>query len=167
MDIGTIRQILKQVEKKSLSVNAAMQSLKHLPYEDLSRAKIDHHRAMRTDIPEVIFAGRKKIVLGARSAVLTPVRNLRLLIVDEEHETSYKQDDRLRYNARDTALMRGKTLGIPVLLGSATPSLQTVYRTRLDQYRALALPSRIFNRPQPEFEVVDIDGNRIEIRQVA
>jgi NCAIR mutase (PurE)-related protein len=60
MDINTIRQILEQVEKKSLSVDAAMQSLKHLPYEDISRAKIDHHRAMRTDIPEVIFAGRKK-----------------------------------------------------------------------------------------------------------
>jgi hypothetical protein len=60
MDIRTIRQILEKVEKKSLSVDAAMQSLKHLPYEDISRAKIDHHRAMRTDIPEVIFAGRKK-----------------------------------------------------------------------------------------------------------
>lgn len=103
-----------------------------------------------------ILAGRKKIVLGARSAVLTPVRNLKLIIVDEEHETSYKQDDRLRYNARDTALMRGKILGIPVILGSATPSLQTVYRTRLDQYRSLVLPSRIFNRPQPDFEVVDM-----------
>jgi primosomal protein N' (replication factor Y) len=103
-----------------------------------------------------ILAGTKQIVLGARSAVLTPVRNLGLVIVDEEHETSYKQDDHLRYNARDTALMRGKLLDIPVILGSATPSLQTVYRTGLDQYRSLALPSRVFNRPQPEFEVVDM-----------
>jgi pyridinium-3,5-biscarboxylic acid mononucleotide synthase len=61
MDIKKLRQLLEQVEKGSLSVDAAMNGLKHLPYEDISRAKIDHHRALRTDIPEVIFAGRKKV----------------------------------------------------------------------------------------------------------
>jgi NCAIR mutase (PurE)-related protein len=61
MDTKKIRQIIEQVEKGSLSAEEAMNSLKHLPYEDISRAKIDHHRAMRTDIPEVIFAGRKKV----------------------------------------------------------------------------------------------------------
>jgi pyridinium-3,5-biscarboxylic acid mononucleotide synthase len=61
MDIVKIRQLLKQVEKGSLSADAAMSSLKHLPYEDISRAKIDHHRAMRTSIPEVILAGKKKV----------------------------------------------------------------------------------------------------------
>ena len=103
-----------------------------------------------------IRSGRKKIVLGARSAVLTPVKDLGLIIVDEEHDTSYKQEDRLRYSARDVALMRGKIAGAPVVMGSATPSIQTMYRCIEKQYRSIALPSRVMNRPAPEFEVVDM-----------
>src|SRR5208283_2822235 len=94
-----------------------------------------------------IRSGRKKIVLGARSAVLTPIQDLKLIIVDEEHDTSYKQEDRLRYNARDVALMRGKIAGAPVVMGSATPSVQTMYRCIEKQYRSIALPSRVMNRP--------------------
>ncbi len=103
-----------------------------------------------------IRSGRKSIVLGARSAVFTPVRNLRLIIVDEEHDTSYKQEDRLRYNARDVALMRGKIVGAPVIMGSATPSIQTIYRCSENRYRSILLPNRVMNRPQPQFEVVDM-----------
>ncbi len=103
-----------------------------------------------------IRSGRKKIVLGARSAVLTPIQDLKLIIVDEEHDTSYKQEDRLRYNARDVALMRGKIAGAPVVMGSATPSVQTMYRCIEKQYRSIALPIRVMNRPAPQFEVVDM-----------
>lgn len=103
-----------------------------------------------------ILHGKARIVLGARSAVLTAVRGLGLIIVDEEHDPAYKQEDRLRYNARDVALMRGKILGIPVVLGSATPSLQTVHRVRTKQYRCVQLPSRILGRPQPALEIVDM-----------
>ena len=112
-----------------------------------------------------IRSGRKKIVLGARSAVLTPVKDLGLIIVDEEHDSSYKQEDRLRYNARDVALMRGKIVGAPVVMGSATPSIQTVYRCSEKQYRSIELPSRVMNRPAPEFEVVDMkrEGGRAGI----
>src|SRR5208337_3111787 len=98
----------------------------------------------------------KKIVLGARSAVLMPVQDLRLIIVDEEHDTSYKQEDHLRYNARDVALMRGKIVDGPVILGSATPSIQTVYNCAEKRYRSILLPSRVMSRPPPEFEVVDM-----------
>ena len=109
-----------------------------------------------------IRTGRKKIVLGARSAVLAPVQDLRLLVVDEEQDTSYKQEDRLRYNARDVALMRGKILGVPVILGSATPSIQTVYRCAEKRYRSILLPNRVMYKPPPEFEVVDmkLEGGR-------
>ncbi|MDR3554103.1 MAG: primosomal protein N', partial [Syntrophobacteraceae bacterium] len=103
-----------------------------------------------------IRSGKKKIVLGARSAVLTPVQALKLLIVDEEHDTAYKQDDHLRYNARDVALMRGKIVGGPVIMGSATPSIQTVQRCAENMYRRVCLPSRILNRPLPELQVVDM-----------
>jgi primosomal protein N' (replication factor Y) (superfamily II helicase) len=109
-----------------------------------------------------IRSGRKKIVLGARSAVLTPVQDLKLIIVDEEHDTSYKQETHLRYNARDVALMRGKIVGAPVLMGSATPSIQTVHGCTEKRYRSILLPSRVMNRPRPEFEVVDMkrEGGR-------
>ncbi len=103
-----------------------------------------------------ILSGEKKIVLGARSAVLTPVRDLGLVIVDEEHDTSYKQEDHLRYSARDVALMRAKIVGGPVIMGSATPSIQTVQRCSEKMYRQVVLPARILNRPLPELEVVDM-----------
>ncbi|MDA8305303.1 MAG: primosomal protein N' [Deltaproteobacteria bacterium] len=109
-----------------------------------------------------IRSGAKKIVLGARSAVLTPVQNLGLIIVDEEHDSSYKQEDHLRYNARDVALMRGKIVGGPVIMGSATPSIQTVHRCAEKRYRLISMPARILNRSLPELEVVDMkrEGGR-------
>jgi primosomal protein N' (replication factor Y) len=109
-----------------------------------------------------IRTGRKKIVLGARSAVLTPVQRLKLIIVDEEHDTSYKQEDHLRYNARDVALMRGKIVDAPVIMGSATPSIQTIYRCSEKSYRSILLPSRVQNKTPPGFEIVDmrLEGGR-------
>ena len=109
-----------------------------------------------------IRTGRKKIVLGARSAVLAPVQDLKLIIVDEEHDTSYKQEDHLRYNARDVALMRGKIAGAPVIMGSATPSVQTLYNCSEKRYRSIRLPTRVRNKTLPEFEIVDmkLEGGR-------
>lgn len=103
-----------------------------------------------------ILAGRKTVVLGARSAVFMPVRNPGLIVVDEEHDPSYKQDDHLRYHARDVALVRARLLGIPIVLGSATPSLQTIHQSRLERYRPLAMPRRILDRSLPELEIVDM-----------
>ena len=110
----------------------------------------------RQDQWREIVNGRKTVVLGARSAVFMPVRDLGLIVVDEEHDSSYKQDDRLRYHARDVALMRARLLGIPVVLGSATPSLQTIHQAKLGHYRSLSLPGRILDRPLPELEIVDM-----------
>ncbi len=87
--------------------------------------------------------GEKKVVLGTRSAVFTPLQNCRLIIVDEEHDSSYRQEDRLRYNARDVAVVRARMLGIPVLLGSATPSIQSYYHAKTGRYKLLVLPERI------------------------
>lgn len=103
-----------------------------------------------------ILEGKREIVLGVRSAVFMPVARLGLIIVDEEHDTSYKQEDRLRYHARDVALMRASMLGIPIVLGSATPSLQSVYHTRSNRYMSLSLPRRILDRPLPSLELVDM-----------
>ncbi|MBU4583414.1 MAG: primosomal protein N', partial [Proteobacteria bacterium] len=96
------------------------------------------------------------------SALFAPVRNLRLIVVDEEHDPSYKQDDRLRYNARDLALVRGKAAGALVILGSATPGIQTFFQVKRGAYRLLRLPFRVDDRPLPVVEVVDMKMERDE-----
>lgn len=106
--------------------------------------------------------GDIRLVVGARSALFAPVRDLRLIIVDEEHDPSYKQDDRLRYNARDLALVRGKLAKATVILGSATPGIQTFFHATSGRYRHLTLPSRVDDRPLPRVEVVDMRTQRDE-----
>ena len=119
-------------------------------------------RSARYDQWKRIRRGEIRMVVGARSAIFAPVRNLRLVIVDEEHDPSYKQDDRLRYNARDLALVRGRLSRATVLLGSATPALQTFFHAAGGRYRHLRLPSRIDDRPLPRVEVVDLRVERDE-----
>lgn len=100
--------------------------------------------------------GDKRVLLGVRSSVFMPVANLGLIIVDEEHDTSYKQEDGLRYHARDVALVRARTVGIPVVLGSATPSVQSLFHCRAGRYSSVTLTRRVFDRPIPEIQVVDM-----------
>jgi len=96
------------------------------------------------------------MVVGARSALFAPVKNLKLIIVDEEHDTSYKQDDRLRYNARDLSIMKAKLFSATVVLGSATPAVQTYFNTMKGKYQYLILPSRVEERPLPKIEIIDM-----------
>lgn len=109
-----------------------------------------------------IRRGEVRVVVGARSALFAPVRELRLIVVDEEHDSSYKQDDRLRYNARDLALVRGRFARATVLLGSATPAIQSYFHAAEGRYRYLTLPARIDDRPLPSVEVVDLRTERNE-----
>jgi primosomal protein N' (replication factor Y) len=87
-------------------------------------------------------AGKADIIIGTRSAVFTPMINPGLIIIDEEHDSSYKQQDGLRYHARNVALMRAKSLNIPIVLGSATPSLETLYQVKQQRYQLLELTER-------------------------
>lgn len=105
---------------------------------------------------EKISSGRAQIVVGARSAIFAPVKNLGLVVVDEEHETSYKQEDVPRYNARDAAIKRAELSGAVVVLGSATPSLESFYAARTGRYTLIELPERIDSRLLPEAEIVDM-----------
>lgn len=100
--------------------------------------------------------GESHIVIGARSAVFAPVRSLGLIIIDEEHETSYKQEDAPRYNARDVAVMRGRLEEATVVLGSATPSLESYYNAHRGRYVLATLPERIDNRTMPLMRIVDM-----------
>jgi primosomal protein N' (replication factor Y) len=103
-----------------------------------------------------IKEGLAKIVVGARSAIFSPVKNLGLIIVDEEHETSYKQEDVPRYHARDVALMRAKLSNSPVILGSATPSLESFYLAGKKKLELVRLTRRIDERALPRVKIVDM-----------
>ncbi|MGH9388294.1 MAG: replication restart helicase PriA, partial [Vicinamibacteria bacterium] len=115
-------------------------------------------RAARLDQWRRIHAGELRIVIGVRSAVFSPVEKLGIVIVDEEHDGSYKQEEGLRYNARDVAVVRAKREGAIALLGSATPSLESYHNAKSGRYRLLRLPSRVEKRPLPEIDLVDMRG---------
>ena len=101
-------------------------------------------------------SGRARMVLGTRSAVLTPMPRLGLIVVDEEHDVSYKQQEGWRYHARDVALVRAQQRGIPVVLGSATPALETLARTRLGRCQLLRLTERAGGASVPRIELLDV-----------
>ncbi len=100
--------------------------------------------------------GDAKIVIGTRSAIFTPFANLGLIVVDEEHDLSFKQQEGLRYHARDLAIMRAHYKNIPIILGSATPALETLHKATQGRYQHLKLPERAGNAQLPEFKILDI-----------
>lgn len=101
--------------------------------------------------------GKAKVLIGTRSAVMTPMPNLGLIVVDEEHDTSLKQSERgLRYHARDVAVMRGRRLGIPVVLASATPSLESLHNAQAQRYTYLRLSRRPGGAQLPQIDIIDL-----------
>ncbi len=100
--------------------------------------------------------GLARLVIGVRSAIFAPLESLGIIIVDEEHDPSYKQEGKVRYHARDLALVRGKMEDAVVVLGSATPSLESYYNAQERKFRLLSLPKRIDGRPLPEIQVLDM-----------
>jgi primosomal protein N' (replication factor Y) len=114
----------------------------------------------RYDAWRAVARGNIDIVIGARSAVFAPAARLGIIVVDEEHESSYKQTEGFRYNARDLALLRGQMNGATVLLGSATPALTTFFRARQGQTGYLELPERVMARALPEVTLVDLTSER-------
>ena len=105
---------------------------------------------------ELASRGALDVVVGARSAVFAPLPNLKLVVVDEEHEPAYKQSEQLRYHGRDTAVRRAQLLGIPVVLGSATPSLESLANAARGKYRRVRLAGRVAGRAMPTMRVVDL-----------
>lgn len=122
----------------------------HSGLSDNQRAK--QWQACQTDKPQVM--------VGTRSAVFAPFSNLGVIVVDEEHDTSYKQDDRFRYHARDVALMRAQKLKIPVVMGSATPSLETYFLAKQKKYQHCLLHDRVSGASLPKMDVLDVGRER-------
>jgi primosomal protein N' (replication factor Y) len=114
-----------------------------------------------------IRAGEAQVVVATRSGVFAPVRDLGLIIVDEEHDQSYKQQETPRYHGRDVAVVRAHDAGAVVVLGSATPSLESRYNAERGKYRRLMLPERIERRPMPCVELIDMRQEFLETRKHA
>ena len=103
-----------------------------------------------------IRSGEARMVVGTRSAVFAPVSDLALIVVDEEHDSSYKQEETPRYHARDVAVVRAKMANAVVVLGSATPSLESYFNAKKNKYTLIELPDRVEQRPLPEVEIIDM-----------
>ncbi len=114
----------------------------------------------RLDGWTALASGQARVVVGARSAVFAPVQNLRLIVVDEEHEPAYKQDETPRYHGRDVAVYRAKLAHAVCLLGSATPSLESIANARAGKYRLDVLTKRVDDKKMPDIQIVDM---RIEV----
>ncbi len=119
----------------------------------------------RSDQWRRIRSGAASVVVGTRSGVFAPVRNLGLIVVDEEHDGSYKQEETPRYNGRDVAIVRAQAAGACVVLGSATPSLESRYNAERGKYALLELPGRIEARPLPAVELIDMRQEFLETRK--
>jgi primosomal protein N' (replication factor Y) len=128
------------------SIFADQVAILHSSLSDDERAE-QWHRIRR---------GEARIVVGTRSAIFAPVHDLALIIVDEEHDHSYKQEETPRYHARDVAAVRAKMLNAAVVLGSATPSLESYNNTAKGKYQLIELPDRVQARPLPEVELIDM-----------
>ena len=106
--------------------------------------------------------GTAQIIIGTRSAIFTPLANLGVIIVDEEHDISFKQQDSLRYSARDVAVKRSHLENVPIILGSATPSFESLYNAQNERYKTLSLPLRAGAANPPTFKLIDIRKQKIE-----
>ena len=136
--------------------------MQRFPDQEIALMHSGVSNSARYDQWRRIRRGDLRIVIGARSAVFAPVRNLRLIIVDEEHDGSYKQDDRMRYHARDLAIVKGSQQDATVILGTATPSMQSYFNSKEKKYRYLRLPQRVEDRPLPVVEIVDMKTQKDE-----
>jgi len=121
----------------------------------------------RADQWRRIRAGGASVVVATRSGVFAPVRDVGLIIIDEEHDASYKQEENPRYNGRDVAIVRAQALNACVVLGSATPSLESRFNAGSGKYTLLEMPDRIAGRPMPEVRIVDMRQEFLETRKQA
>jgi primosomal protein N' (replication factor Y) len=114
-----------------------------------------------------VASGQVQVVVGARSAVFAPARKLGLVIVDEEHEGTFKQESTPRYHGRDVAVMRAMLENVPIILGSATPSLESWHNAQRGQYTLLDMPTRVMERPLPQVGLIDLRHDGPKNRQQA
>src|SRR5690606_11815474 len=134
--------------------------LPHLPLVSLHSNLNERERLQNWQLAQ---SGEARIVIGTRLAVFTPLKDLRLVIVDEEHDASFKQQDSMRYHARDVALVRAQQQKVPVVLGSATPALETWYNANVGKYEKLVLTNRAVAQSHlPQMHYIDTTKNVLQ-----
>jgi primosomal protein N' (replication factor Y) (superfamily II helicase) len=149
-EINLTPQLIHRIEAALPNVTSAVLHSKLTPTER-NRAWHDVHQ------------GRARLIVGTRLAVFAPACELGLIVIDEEHDGSYKQNESPRYHARDVAIMRAKALNIPVILASATPSLESWRQARAGRYRLLRLNERATNAPPPRMRLVPAKGRHVKL----
>ncbi|MDY6913903.1 MAG: primosomal protein N' [Planctomycetota bacterium] len=163
--IAAGRQAILLVPEIALATQTLQRLVQRLPRVAVLHSGLTD--AQRSFYYQQTRSGHAGVVVGPRSAVFAPARRLGLIIVDEEHEPSYKQDTAPRYHGRDVAVMRAKLAGVPILLGSATPSLESLHNADQGRYDVLRLPHRIRNLPMPKLQIVslrkELQPGRIEL----
>ena len=149
------RQALVLVPEIGLTPQALSRFRQRLgvPIHALHSGLSDNERAR---VWAAAWRGEARVIVGTRSAVFTPLPEAGLIVIDEEHDGSYKQQDGIRYHARDFALVRGKALDVPVVLGSATPSLETLHNAQAGRYAHLRLRKRAGDAQPPAVRVIDV-----------
>lgn len=139
--------------------NRFRQRLPHLPLVSLHSNLGDSERLQNWHLAQ---SGQARIIIGTRLAVFTPLPKLKIVIVDEEHDSSYKQQDSMRYHARDVAMVRAQRAKVPIVLGSATPALETWQHAQTDKYQLLSLNQRAVNQSSlPEIRCIDITKTQL------
>lgn len=157
--IAAGRQAIVMVPEIALATQTTQRLLQRLPRVAVLHSGLTD--AQRAFYYQQIHDGHASVVVGPRSAVFAPTRKLGLIVVDEEHDPTYKQDNTPRYHGRDVAIKRASLESVPVLLGSATPSLESIVNARQGRYQMLRLPSRVRGLPMPKLKIVNL---RKEIR---
>ncbi len=151
-EIGLTPQLIQRFrERLSQQLNGSI-ALLHSGLSD--QARLDNWLACA--------AGKAGVLIGTRSALFTPLPQLGLIILDEEHDLSFKQQDSFRYNARDLAIVRAQKAGIPVILGSATPSLESLHNVAQQRSQMLLLPERAGKAQRPQLRLLDIRHQKLE-----
>ncbi|MCZ6642376.1 MAG: primosomal protein N', partial [Gammaproteobacteria bacterium] len=153
------RQVLVLVPEIALTPQTVTRFQDRFGVAEMLHSNLTDHQRLQTWLK--CKRGDVGILIGTRSAILTPFANLGLIVVDEEHDSSFKQTDGLRYSARDVAVKRARNLDIPMLLGSATPSLESLLNAHNGRYRHLKLTKRAGGAELPGFHLLDIRGHRL------
>ena len=149
-------QVLVLVPEIALTPQTLGRFQRRFPRVGMMHSNLTDHERLQTWLK--CATGELSILIGTRSAIFTPFAQLGLIVVDEEHDSSYKQQEGLRYSARDLATKRAQTDGIPIVLGSATPSLESLYNVKRKRYQQLLLPYRAGGAQMPKYQVIDMRG---------
>jgi len=160
--LGRGKSVLILVPEIALTPQLMHRFRTRFPEQKISMLHSGLSPAERFDQWWQIRRGEVSLVIGARSAIFAPLENLGLLVVDEEHDSAYKQESGVHYQARDLAVWKGRKENAVVILGSATPSLESAHNAEQGKYRLLELPERVDSRPLPQIEVLDM---REELKQ--